>query len=75
MNNKLIRKNVQMSKELAEWLENKSKKFGMSQSSIIVMALADYIKQENAMSVMNNMGTLMEQYNQLQNNTKSKATR
>lgn len=35
-----------MGQEIADWYENKSNILGVSQSNLMVMALAEYIKQD-----------------------------
>lgn len=52
MTDKLVRKNIRMSSEVAGWYEEKAKELGVSQSNLMVMALADYIKQENTIKMM-----------------------
>jgi len=61
----LVRKNIQMSPELAKWYEDKSKEIGVSQSSLMTMALDQYIKQEKAMDLMGNMKQMLEDAKQL----------
>ena len=48
----LVRKNIRMSKKIAEWYEEKAKEMGVSQSNLMAMALADYIRQEKAIDGM-----------------------
>lgn len=50
--NKLARKNIWMSKQIASWYEDESKKTGMTQSSIMVMALSSYIDQRKTFDMM-----------------------
>lgn len=58
---KTVRKNITLSSELAEWFEDKSKKLGVSQSALMVMALGDYVKQDKALNIMDIMPGLMAQ--------------
>lgn len=49
-----LRKNIQMSRQLAQWYEDKAKELGMSQSAIMVIALNEYIRtQEMKPTVVN----------------------
>jgi len=55
-----VRKNLTMSNEIATWYEEKAKKLGISQSNMMVMALADYIKQEKTLDMMSKLEGMME---------------
>lgn len=66
MEKKTIRKNISMSREVANWIEERAEKYGMTQSSVVVMAIADYIKQEKAMDMMTNSALIMKQLEDLQ---------
>lgn len=61
----IVRKNIRMSDELARWYENKATELGVSQSNLMVMALAEYVKQEKTMIVMSNIQEIMEQAKEL----------
>jgi hypothetical protein len=54
-----VRKNINMSRELASWYEEKAEKLGISHSNLMVMALAEYVKQDKTIDVMANMQELM----------------
>jgi hypothetical protein len=56
-----VRKNLTMSNEIASWYEEKAKKLGISQSNMMVMALADYIKQEKALDMMSKLEEMIKQ--------------
>ena len=49
-NNKLVRKNIRMSQDVASWYEKRAKELGVSQSNLMVMALSEYMKQDKAIS-------------------------
>lgn len=57
----LVRKNIRMSKEIAKWYEDKAKDLGISQSSLMVIALGDYIKQEKALNMPADIQFLLNQ--------------
>lgn len=61
----LIRKNIQMSPEVAAWYENRSKEMGVSQSSLMTIALRDYIDREKAINLMDNMRELIKDVQEL----------
>lgn len=50
-----IRKNITMSDETANWYETRSEQMGVSQSALMSIALSEYIKQDKAVSSMNDI--------------------
>jgi len=58
--NRVIRKNIRMSQEVAEWYEKRAKELGVSQSNLMVMALSEYIKQDKTISMISNLKEIME---------------
>lgn len=46
-----VRKNIRMSRQLAEWYENKAKQMGVTQSNLMVMALSHYMSQEKTVDM------------------------
>lgn len=58
--NKVVRKNIRMSPEVAEWYEEKAKELGVSQSNLMVMALSEYIKQDKTIRMMSNLQDIIE---------------
>ncbi len=65
----LVRKNIRMSKEVADWYEKKAVQLGVSQTNLMVMALAEYIKQDATVDVMSNLQTIMAQLENVQEET------
>lgn len=62
MSNKRI--NITLSEELKDWYTERAEIYGMSISGLMVMALAQYKEQQEAvraMSAMNNMSNYIEQ--------------
>ncbi len=51
-NNELVRKNIRMSPEVANWYEMRAKELGVSQSNLMVMALSEYIKQDKTIGML-----------------------
>lgn len=62
----LVRKNIQMSPDVAEWFENRSKEMGVSQSALMTIALRDYIDKEKAMSMVNTMKDMLKDMKSIQ---------
>lgn len=58
--NIVVRKNIRMSPEVAEWYEKKAKELGVSQSNLMVMALSEYIKQDKTIKMMSSLKDIME---------------
>lgn len=61
-----IRKNVTMSLKLASWYEEKALELGISQSALMVMALSDYVKQDETIKMMANMQYFMDRLESLE---------
>lgn len=59
-NNKLVRKNIRMSSEVAGWYEMRAKELGVSQSNLMVMALSEYIKQDKTIRMMSSLEKIIE---------------
>lgn len=58
--NKVVRKNIRMSPEVAKWFEEKARELGVSQSNLMVMALSEYIKQDKTIRMMSNLEKMFE---------------
>lgn len=65
----LVRKNIRMSPEIADWYVKKADELGVSQTNLMVMALYDYIKEDKAVDMMSNFQFVMSQLEQLTNDT------
>jgi len=61
----IVRKNIRMSKSIAEWYERRSAETGISQSNLMTMALDAYIKQEEAINTMKGFKEMVEQLESL----------
>ena len=60
MENKLISKHIRMSGKVAKWYEDKSKEIGVSQTNLMVMALNEYIKQDQVIDMVDIIKLLQE---------------
>jgi antitoxin component of RelBE/YafQ-DinJ toxin-antitoxin module len=65
-----MRKNIQMSDEIANWYDTRAKEMGISTSSFMVMALKQYIDQQTALSFSTGLPALMNQMKEMQNQEK-----
>lgn len=64
--NIVVRKNIRMSPEVAEWYEKKAKELGVSQSNLMVMALSEYIKQDKTIRMMSNLQEIIDKLGNLE---------
>lgn len=48
----LVRKNIRMSKNIANWYEDRASKMGISQTALMVTALHSYMKQDDTINFM-----------------------
>lgn len=62
----LIRKNIQMSEEVAKWYEERSKEIGVSQSALMTIALKKYMDQDKAMYVMSKFEKMLNDVKKIQ---------
>jgi len=65
MTNELVRKNIRMSPKIAKWYEDKAAELGVSQANLMVMALHEYIKQDQVVDVVD-MFKKLEEANETQ---------
>lgn len=61
----MIRKNIQMSSEVASWYEERAKKMGISQSALMVVALSFYIEYQQTLQMGSDMKLFMEKMNSI----------
>lgn len=66
------RKNITMSLELAKWYERTAQEMGVSTSSLMVMALSHYRKEDEAVKFMQGFEQTLEKVQQMQKLNKSK---
>lgn len=57
----LIRKNVFISDQVNNWLEQESEKTGLSQSAIMSIAISTYIRQQETPDMVNKLMQMFEQ--------------
>lgn len=54
------RKGLRMSPDLAKWYEEKALELGVTQNALMVMALNEYAKQENALLMVNEIKSIVK---------------
>lgn len=64
--------NITLSDELKEWYSEKAGNYGMSVSSLMVMALAQYKEQQETIKAMGNMELVNNRLNEFELKNKSK---
>lgn len=66
---KKMRKNIMMSDEISSWYEQQAKEMGINQSSLMVMALKQYIDQQRALKEMSGLPELIKKLQDLKADT------
>lgn len=56
----IVRKGIRMSEDLANWYEERAKELGVSQSNLMIMALAQYIDQQKSINVMDKLQEMIK---------------
>ena len=62
----MVRINTRISKEINEWLDNETEKAGVPKSTLIFLALDQYVNQKRVMKDFNNMGVVLEKLEQIE---------
>lgn len=62
----MVRINTRISKEINEWLDNETEKTGVPKSTLIFLALDQYVNQKRVMKDFNNMGVVLEKLEQIE---------
>lgn len=62
----MIRVNTRLPVDLNEWIDDESRKTGLSKSSIVMMAAENYRKERLALRGMADMGELVAKIEQLE---------
>lgn len=62
----MIRVNTRISKTSNEWLDNYSAETGLPKSTIIMMAIENFIKEKDVMDRMADMGDILAKLEQLE---------
>lgn len=66
MSGNTVRVNVLISKEIKQFFEEKSQLTGISQSSLMAMALEQHIINAQSMATMSSLGEVIEKLNVLE---------
>jgi hypothetical protein len=61
----LVRVNTRISADLNDWLDNESKRTGLSKSAIMMIATEGYRKERDVVKSMNEFSVIYEEMNKL----------
>lgn len=64
--NNMVRVNTRISKQANEWLDNQSTSTGIPKSTLILLAIENYIQQKEVMERMSDMSELMDKLNKIE---------
>lgn len=64
-----IRKNINMSNKLANWYEEKALGMGISQSSLMTVALQFYVEYQKAMDMTMDISKLIDRLEEIKDKT------
>lgn len=62
---KTERVNIRISTEIKEWFDNMAIETGISRSSLMAMALREYIDQKKGLKLMNDIPSLLASINKI----------
>lgn len=65
--NSMVRVNTRISKQANDWLDNQSETSGVPKSTLILLAIENYIQQKEVMERMSDMSVLMDKLNAIEN--------
>ena len=63
----MFRINTRISVKSNEWLDKESYKTGIPKSTLILLAIENYIQQKEAFEMMGDMGMLVERLERIEN--------
>lgn len=64
-NNAMVRVNTRISKKANDWLDNESKITGLPKSTLILLAIENYIQQKNAEGYIGDLNVLVKRLEEL----------
>ncbi len=63
----MVRVNTRIGADANKWLDEQSKKTGIPKSTLIYLAIENYIQQKDALNMMADMGQLVDAIQRLEN--------
>lgn len=68
----LVRVNTRISKKANDWLDKESGENGIPKSTLILLAIENYIREKDAMEMMSDMGEIMAKIENLEKSVERK---
>lgn len=65
--NNMVRVNTRISKQANEWLDKQSETSGIPKSTLILLAIENYIQQKEVMERMSDMSVMLEKLEAIEN--------
>lgn len=62
----LVRVNTRISKKANDWLDKESEEYGIPKSTLILLAIENYIREKEAFGMMSDMGELVAKIENLE---------
>lgn len=62
----MVRVNTRISLKANEWLDEESRKTGVPKSTLILLAIENYIQQRQTFEMMGDMGLLLDKLNAIE---------
>jgi len=62
----MVRVNTRISSTLNDWLDKKSEESGVPKSTIVMLALEQYVRQEETFKHMGNINPILEKLEEIQ---------
>lgn len=62
----MVRVNTRISRVANKWLDNQSLETGIPKSTLILLAIENYMREQEVMARMADMGQLMEKLNMIE---------
>ena len=62
----MVRVNTRISKDINDWLDKEKEKTGVPKSTLIFLALEQYVQQQSVMREFSNLGIVIEKLESLE---------
>lgn len=72
MMGELVRVNTRISKKANDWLDKESGESGIPKSTLVLLAIENYIREKDAMEMMADMGEIMAKIENLEKTVERK---
>lgn len=62
----MVRVNTRISEKANAWLDDQSNESGIPKSTLILLAIENFIREKEAMAMMGDIGTLVQKLDEIQ---------